>query len=123
MAEYNLESIIKSGVEKALNTPVHGGKTISEWAAIGMKNGGGWINVKDRLPEKEGKYLVFTSDFASIRTAMFTLSLKRRFDYTFEDGEPDRPGFYNWDSEDDWIQDDVTHWMPLPEPPTKEGMT
>lgn len=73
-----------------------------------------WVSVKDRLPEKEGRYLVLTSGIFGIKIAMFTMSLKRHFDYMFEDGEPDRPGFYDWDSEDDWIEDGVTHWMPLP---------
>ena len=81
---------------------------------------GGWINVKDRLPEKEGRYLVLTSGIFGIKIAMFTMSLKRHFDYMFEDGEPDRPGFYDWDSEDDWIEDGVTHWMPLPKGPKEE---
>ncbi len=80
----------------------------------------GWISVKDRLPEKEGKYLVFTSGIFKIKIAMFTLSLKRQFSYTFKDGEPDRSGFYDWDSEDDWIQDDVTYWMHLPALPKEE---
>ena len=84
---------------------------------------GGWINVKDRLPEKEGRYLVLTSGIFGIKIAMFTMSLKRHFDYMFEDGEPDRPGFYDWDSEDDWIEDGVTHWMDLPALPKGEGTT
>lgn len=79
-----------------------------------------WISVKDRLPEKEGRYLVLTSGIFGIKIAMFTMSLKRHFDYMFEDGEPDRPGFYDWDSEDDWIEDGVTHWMHLPALPKEE---
>lgn len=50
MAEINIQAVIKSGVEKALNKPVVDGKSITEWAAIGMK-APRWISVKDRLPE------------------------------------------------------------------------
>ena len=59
MAEFNLESIIRRGVETALNKPVHEGKTITEWAAIGMK-APRWISVEDRLPEHDGQYLCVT---------------------------------------------------------------
>ena len=50
MAEINMQAVIKSGVEKALNKPIVDGKSITEWAAIGMK-APRWISVKDRLPE------------------------------------------------------------------------
>ena len=37
MAELkNLDDVIKSGVEKALNKPVMNGKSVLEWAKIGM---------------------------------------------------------------------------------------
>ena len=108
MAEFDLESIIKSGVEKALNTPVHGGKTISEWAAIGMKNGGGWISVKDRLPERPPNV-----DGRLVRRKWFLVALKSGDVLSLS---------YEFD-EDRWqgFGSPVTHWMPLPEPPKEES--
>ena len=57
-----------------------------------------WISVKDRLPDKNGNYLVsVTSDFAGVHVA------------NFQSGEA-----FLWYP---FIKSDVTHWMPLPEPP------
>lgn len=57
-----------------------------------------WISVKDKLPEDDREYIVFNGNHALIATY-------------WGDGE--------------WIMDsyairDVTHWMPLQEPP-EEG--
>ena len=57
---------------------------------------GGWISVEERLPEREGYYLTSTIK-GVIRIGAF-------FGY-YASG--DRPQF----------KYDVTHWMPLPEPP------
>jgi len=60
-----------------------------------------WISVEDRLPEKSGMFkgnvLVFDAQYGSIEIGWL-------FD--------DRSGF---DSQCDLYN--VTHWMPLPEPP------
>lgn len=53
-----------------------------------------WISVKDRLPEKSGYYLIWTEH---------SYYLIGFFSSNIDNGK--------WD----WI--DVTHWMPLPEPP------
>ena len=37
MAELSLEEIIKEGIEQALKEPIADGKSVTEWAAIGMK--------------------------------------------------------------------------------------
>ena len=58
MSEFNIETAIKSGVEKALNEPFLSGKSITEWAAIGM-NAPRWINVKKRLPENDSHVIVY----------------------------------------------------------------
>lgn len=50
-----------------------------------------WISVDERLPEREGYYLIFTSD-GLILTDIFL----SRFNLN------------------------VSHWMPIPEPPTTE---
>jgi hypothetical protein len=52
-----------------------------------------WISVKDRLPDKYGKYLVFCEGFIAIST------------------------FYNGAPEPHFVETESTHWMPLPEKP------
>ena len=59
-----------------------------------------WISVKDRLPEMEQDVLVADNGFIAVWT------------------------FYGdyWEDSHGWWQefDEVTHWMPLPEPPKGE---
>ena len=55
-----------------------------------------WISVKDRLPESGVDVLVFTDDYCAY-TAHY-------------DG-------YWWLSGEPTLSYNVTHWMPLPEPP------
>lgn len=62
---------------------------------------GEWISVEDRLPERPGKYLVYTVKGAT--------KLGDYCSYLVDD----KPQF-------DWY---VTHWMPLPEPPKMKGGT
>ena len=61
-----------------------------------------WISVKDRLPEDGGDYLV-TDGFACMVSA-----------FRSKNNEWD---FWNikW-----WSSEQVTHWMPLPKPPSNE---
>lgn len=60
---------------------------------------GGWISVKDRLPEKYGFYLCLTmSDDIKLHYQINLWGLNHWF----------------------WACHDVRYWMPLPEPP-KEG--
>ena len=102
MAELNIETVIKSGVENALNKPIMDGKSITEWAAIGMK-APRWISVKDRQPEDEGDVLVYgVSPRGRKKTAIMN--------YLAFDA--DRP---RWALDGIWT---VLYWMPLPEPPT-----
>ena len=63
------------------------------------KNEGEWISVEERLPERCGYYLGCTHK-SVIMIAPF-------FPYTLND-EPQ-------------FKYDVTHWMPLPEPPMMKG--
>ena len=54
-----------------------------------------WISVKEQLPEEDGCYLVAVKN-----------DHQRRYSKTA------------WFSHDSWFaRQDVTHWMPLPEPP------
>lgn len=55
-----------------------------------------WISVKERLPEKEDSYIVFGKAVSSTYMAF---------------------AVYILESEQFTITSDVTHWMPLPEPP------
>ena len=59
-----------------------------------------WISVKDRLPKTGGDYLV-TDGYACIVSA-------------FRGNEWDFWGI-KW-----WSNKQVTHWMPLPKPPSNE---
>jgi len=64
-----------------------------------------WISVKDRLPEKSGRYLIyFPERSTSPMDAIWNVHEKtwgRDFDRT----------------------EYVTHWMPIPEPPQDGGKT
>ena len=81
---------------------------------------GGWVSVKDRLPEEGGKYLVTVTSNVDgkpfVKTAWFLLNLCDNWQFKYE-CEPNVPGFYNGDGEGDWVERTVSHWMPLPEPP------
>ena len=79
-----------------------------------------WISVKDRLPEKEGKYLVYINDGRDfIGMACFYLDLHKFNKYEFPNQH--RPGWCQYDSEwGDYEVSNVTHWMPLPEPPKED---
>ena len=61
-----------------------------------------WIDVKERLPEEDGQYLVYGIGLAS------------RADH-YANGQ--------WWKQHGWQPDElkrkVTHWMPLPQPPDK----
>ena len=66
-----------------------------------------WIPVTERLPEEEGWYLVYTTpnrEHKSINKAMFCKG------YAWGNFEP-----YWRGAGGHWAN--VTHWMPLPEPP------
>jgi Lar family restriction alleviation protein len=75
-----------------------------------------WIPVKEKLPDKDGRYLV--CDGGAVLEACFspTGQLRRN-----QNGE-----FYrlpSWSTTDCYESEDldhVTHWMPLPEPPEGE---
>lgn len=67
-----------------------------------------WISVKDRLPETNGKYLV----------AHYSMQFKRYFlDLLYYDTQNKDEYFYCAEG----YKLKVDYWMPLPEPPKKEG--
>lgn len=51
MAKFDIKKVIKSGIDEAMNTPIVNGKSVLEWAEIGMKVPQ-WISVNDSLPDK-----------------------------------------------------------------------
>ena len=53
-----------------------------------------WVSVEERLPEPTYCVLVYTTDYSIEVDAL--------------------------DSDGEWMSYEVTHWMPLPEPPAKE---
>jgi len=80
-----------------------------------------WINVKDRLPKKDGQYLVVYSFFncKGMGVVRFSHNLHEVDEYIFE--EENRPGWYEPDDEVGYFErTTVTHWAKLPEFP-KEG--
>ena len=61
----------------------------------------GWVSVKDRLPEKDGVYLVYCD-----RESVFSAWYERGREHS------------EWtDDYEGYCDLDVTYWMPLPEPP------
>lgn len=67
-----------------------------------------WISVNDRLPEMKGLYLVAANQYKDTTIAEYSALGKSWI------------GLQNVGTYDDWDYDcEVTHWMPLPEPPKK----
>lgn len=64
-----------------------------------------WISVEDRLPEENGRYLVF------IKVSFFEdITIQRILEYNKSQG-------FNVYS----VAETVTHWLPLPEAPKMKG--
>ena len=81
------------GVIKALHKVCDKLKSLQPQEPVVSPTIGGWISVKDRLPEKYGHYLVIRDNgFMSVDT---------------------------WTRHSHWGKAvcKITHWMPLPEPP------
>ena len=63
-----------------------------------------WVSVEERLPEKEGGFIVAVTQWGT-DFAYFVPGLGFGMYDTSE-------GLFHWNG-----CDDITHWMPLPEPP------
>ena len=81
-----------------------------------IKGGGDmseWISVKDRLPEGDKNVLICD------------VNCPNNYEYPYIIDESYEIAFYSERSKHfclcakdvDWVTDNVTHWMPLPEPP------
>ena len=76
-----------------------------------------WISVDDRLPDKTGRYLVLKNriapdEFGGNRTDIVILRFLVGDGFRMPTHIPD------WINEE--INEEVTHWMPLPKPPKGE---
>lgn len=84
-----------------------------------------WISVKDRLPNKDGRYLVTYGyivdlNYRYIKTVEFAENLTKLDNYDFPKNEYNRAGFYDYDSEYGYCEEtNVLAWMELP--PVYEG--
>ena len=80
-----------------------------------------WISVNDRLPEKDGAYLVTTngvSGLQNVKTRWFAKDGEMVDAYDLA-GQKDV--WYLYDIECGYVSiKTVTHWMPLPQPPKEE---
>lgn len=75
-------------------------------------NCSGWISVKDRLPDKEGSYIVCTKN-GSVCTSHFYKDLYDLY-IQLQNKKPKSM----WSGT---VSPHITHWMPLPEPPKEES--
>ena len=80
------------------------------------------ISVDDRLPERDGAYLVTTNDFGNRQGVKIRWFAKDGETVDEYDLAGQKYVWYFYDSECGYASTkSVTHWMPLPHPP-KEGL-
>ena len=79
-----------------------------------------WISVKDGLPEENGRYLCNIPILKGFQEVLdFATNLEEVDDYDFYN--KNYAGFFCYDGECGFLEcSEVTHWMPLPEPPKGE---
>lgn len=87
-----------------------------------------WISVEDRLPEDSDSVFIVRMD--AINDYQFPYEYENAVDKAFwsvgfwylEDWDEDRYKKTSEVSKEQWRLEDVTHWMPLPDPPiNREG--
>ena len=101
-----LKQIKYVSVENAANILIDNGVTVQEW-----------VSVKDRLPDENGRYLAVKKRIApdklgGNRTDIVILRFFVDNGFKMPTHIPD------WINEE--INDEVTHWMPIPQPPKGE---
>lgn len=63
-----------------------------------------WVSVKDRLPEEQKEVLIYLPEYDSVEMAsLFTIPSMNLREWV--------------QNEDAYMLDEVSYWMPLPEPP------
>lgn len=75
-----------------------------------------WISVKDKLPKADGEYIVYAQDENSPSgEGVWYDNVVVVAEYAFGI-------WWWWDNGTDFdVTNNITHWMPLPEPPRMEG--
>lgn len=81
---------------------------------VNEKSQSNWISIKDRLPEDDSKYMVWYGEF---EICEFDAE-SQTFGYTYEDYDEMYSHLVCWD---DCINEKVTHWAYLPEPPKESS--
>ena len=80
-----------------------------------------WISVKDRLPKEDGHYLVIWNFNKTTCTEVLCFAKDARKVDKYDFVRKWKNVWYEYDSEwGHYTVDDVTHWMPLPQPPKGE---
>ena len=74
-----------------------------------------WISVKDRLPEKDGAYLVTTNSFGNRQSVKLRWFAKDGENVDAYDLAGQKDVWYLYDIECGYLSiNSVTHWMPMP---------
>ena len=80
-----------------------------------------WIPVTERLPDEDGKYLVFEKSGGRTNTSILRFAKDARKVDKYDFKGRWKNAWYEYDSEwGHYTVGSVTHWMPLPEPPKEE---
>ena len=80
-----------------------------------------WISVDDRLPEKDGAYLVTTNGVSGLQNVKTRWFAKDGEMVEAHDLAGQKDVWYLYDIECGYVSiKTVTHWMPLPQPPKGE---
>ena len=80
-----------------------------------------WISVYDRLPEKDGAYLVTTNGVSGLQNVKTRWFAKDGEMVEAHDLAGQKDVWYLYDIECGYVSiKTVTHWMPLPQPPKGE---
>ena len=120
-----LVELLKSVLPNFRNNMAYWGeKPIYEFADCLLANGvtvQEWISVKDRLPEKDGAYLVTTNSFGNRQSVKLRWFAKDGENVDAYDLAGQKDVWYLYDIECGYVSiNSVTHWMPLPQPPKGE---
>ena len=68
---------------------------------------GQWVSVKDRLPEEQKEVLIYLPEYDSVEmAALFTIPSMNLREWEQNEGA--------------YMLDEVSYWMPLPEPPEED---
>ena len=119
MAAFDIESVIKRGVERALNEPIMNGKSVMQWAEMGIhsQEQPQWVSVEDKLPGIDEDVLILYESKVSPRKTGYAITcLKDSFYFGSTPIPYSKP---QWSEPWQYFRENnvITHWMPLPGPP------